>query len=94
MKRINQLCFESYLETGNIEKLSTSQLEAVTGLVGYDRDSLEELAQITIDVEGVRVFEKHPELFPLPFEDSLVKAQRKLVTSVNNVRFLHGGLAG
>ena len=80
--------------TGNIEKLSTSQLESITGLVGYDRVSLEDAAQMTIEVEGVRVFEKHPELFPLPFEDSLVKAQRKLVTSIQNVRFFHGGLAG
>lgn len=94
MKRINQICLEEYLTTGSIEKLSTSQLEAITGLVGYDRESLEDVAQVTIEVEGVRIFEKHPELFPLPFEDGLVKAQRKLVTSVNNVRFLHGGLAG
>jgi hypothetical protein len=86
MKRIYQECYASYLSTGDVSRLSSTQLEAITGLVGYDRESLEDVASITIEVEGRRVFDKHPDLFPVPKETPLEKAERRFVNSLRRVR--------
>jgi hypothetical protein len=86
MKRIYQDCYASYLATGDISRLSSTQLEAITGLVGYDRESLEDVATVTIEVEGKRIFDRHPELFPVPVETALQKAERRFVNSIRRVR--------
>ena len=86
MRRIYQECYSSYLATGDVGRLSSTQLEAITGLCGYDRESLEDVATVTIEVEGRRVFDKHPELFPVPVETPLQRAERRFVNSLRRVR--------
>lgn len=86
MKTIHALCFWDYLQSSDICHLNATQLEAVSELTGYDRDSLEDVAGVIIDVEGYEVFDKHPELFPVPVLEQWKKSEQKLVSTICNKR--------